>query len=173
MDRYLLEEFSGYAGFHAVYRATDQETGETVAAAVPRDLDAGADRRPGLPWDDLADMKMARAFVAVEMFGLKTTTRLVHMLWSPRVLPGVPGYIGKKVRRRDPPRGEHFKASTKRALLEAAGHRCEECGSAEELQIDHIEPVFLGGEGAFENGRVLCRSCHQTKTNTDRKDSYW
>lgn len=60
-----------------------------------------------------------------------------------------------------------FSKQTRRELLDAAGHRCEGCGATESLEFDHVVPVKAGGDGTFENGMVLCKSCHRAKTKSD------
>ncbi|UYL08444.1 HNH endonuclease [Bdellovibrio sp. SKB1291214] len=60
----------------------------------------------------------------------------------------------------------HIKATTKRGLLAAANYRCEyknqntgiKCDSKYQLQIDHIQPIALGGKDDKQNLRVLCRT---------------
>ncbi|MGN6561744.1 MAG: HNH endonuclease [Thermomicrobiales bacterium] len=42
-----------------------------------------------------------------------------------------------------------------------AGNRCEQCGSYDRVQADHVTPLSMGGRDTFENGRALCHSCHQ------------
>lgn len=42
------------------------------------------------------------------------------------------------------------------AVKERDGHRCVACGSADELQIDHIHPVKHGGSDDMENLQTLC-----------------
>lgn len=37
---------------------------------------------------------------------------------------------------------------------------CVECGSLNDLTIDHVIPVSLNGKSTLENMRVLCRSCN-------------
>jgi hypothetical protein len=44
------------------------------------------------------------------------------------------------------------------AFVSADGHRCE---STRQLEIDHIQPVALGGETKPENLRLLCRAHNQ------------
>lgn len=66
-------------------------------------------------------------------------------------------------------RGHGFTPSQKKALLRRAGCRCEACGSAENLECDHVVPVANGGTRLISNGQVLCRPCHVAKTERD----YW
>ncbi len=66
-----------------------------------------------------------------------------------------------------PPRGGNFPLKVRQALLEAARHKCQRCGSTERLEADHIEPLWLGGEPTFENGQVLCRVCHLRKSKEE------
>lgn len=51
-------------------------------------------------------------------------------------------------------------------LLKRSGYKCENCGSSDNLQIDHCLPVSLGGTDDVVNLRVLCRGC-----NIKRNDS--
>jgi hypothetical protein len=41
--------------------------------------------------------------------------------------------------------------------------KCRKCGSASNLNYDHIEPVALGGVSTLENLRLLCFSCNQRR----------
>jgi 5-methylcytosine-specific restriction endonuclease McrA len=54
-----------------------------------------------------------------------------------------------------------------RSLVKQRDKKCVDCGSEEELQVDHIKPFALYPELRFdvENGRILCFSCHR-KTET-------
>lgn len=40
------------------------------------------------------------------------------------------------------------------------GRKCASCGSVEDLQVDHVTPVFDGGLPFMSNLRVLCRRCN-------------
>jgi HNH endonuclease/Bifunctional DNA primase/polymerase, N-terminal len=42
--------------------------------------------------------------------------------------------------------------------------RCRRCGSANELQFDHIIPLALGGGDSAENVQVLCGPCNRLKS---------
>jgi len=43
------------------------------------------------------------------------------------------------------------------------GYRCQECGSTDDLTLDHIYPQILGGAHTEDNLRALCRSCNSRK----------
>lgn len=53
------------------------------------------------------------------------------------------------------------------ALFVAVGRRdgfkCAACGSVDRLQLDHIEPVTLGGETHPNNLQLLCQPCNLRK----------
>lgn len=51
----------------------------------------------------------------------------------------------------------------RQAVFERDGGRCVECGSAFELQYDHVIPVALGGADTVENLQILCAPCNQAK----------
>lgn len=44
------------------------------------------------------------------------------------------------------------------------GAYCRRCGAVWELQCDHVIPRGRGGPSVVENGTVLCRPCHERKT---------
>ena len=43
------------------------------------------------------------------------------------------------------------------------GGRCVKCGSAEDLEYDHIIPVSKGGSSTEKNVQLLCAKCNQEK----------
>lgn len=43
------------------------------------------------------------------------------------------------------------------------GFKCAACGSVDDLQLDHIEPVALGGETHPNNLQLLCKPCNIQK----------
>jgi 5-methylcytosine-specific restriction endonuclease McrA len=43
------------------------------------------------------------------------------------------------------------------------GGRCRQCGSAADLQFDHIIPVALGGGSTADNLQILCGPCNRRK----------
>lgn len=45
------------------------------------------------------------------------------------------------------------------------GYRCVRCGSRKHLEIDHIEPVSLGGKSELQNMQILCRRCNLFKND--------
>ncbi|MEU0981110.1 HNH endonuclease signature motif containing protein [Streptomyces griseus] len=62
-------------------------------------------------------------------------------------------------------------AARLRALVGArGGARCARCGSlvlAGVVDVDHVQPLALGGEDTDTNVQPLCRDCHQVKTGED------
>jgi len=46
-------------------------------------------------------------------------------------------------------------------------YRCLDCGSQENLQLDHIFPFSKGGETTKENLQTLCKTCNLKKGNSD------
>lgn len=48
-------------------------------------------------------------------------------------------------------------------VFAADSYRCCECGSPDDLTIDHIYPVSRGGTDARENLQTLCRPCNCRK----------
>lgn len=45
------------------------------------------------------------------------------------------------------------------------GYRCVKCGCRENLTIDHVIPVSLGGKCWLKNLQTLCRCCNLEKGN--------
>jgi 5-methylcytosine-specific restriction endonuclease McrA len=48
-------------------------------------------------------------------------------------------------------------------VIEAAGHRCLNCGRSYLLTLDHIVPLCVGGGNHRANLQCLCRWCNQAK----------
>ena len=42
-------------------------------------------------------------------------------------------------------------------------YRCLKCGTMRKLTIDHINPLYIGGENKLSNLQTLCRSCNSNK----------
>jgi 5-methylcytosine-specific restriction endonuclease McrA len=57
-------------------------------------------------------------------------------------------------------------AEVVRAVIGRDGLRCVQCGSADELQLDHILPAVLGGATSVENLQVLCGDCNRAKSDS-------
>lgn len=45
------------------------------------------------------------------------------------------------------------------------GAWCRACGTSRDLQCDHMVPKAHLGPSVVENGLILCRRCHQLKTD--------
>lgn len=58
---------------------------------------------------------------------------------------------------------EEVAAEVKRAVKQRDGGVCLCCGSTSRLQVDHIQPRYLGGSHAPENLQTLCGVCNRLK----------
>jgi hypothetical protein len=56
-------------------------------------------------------------------------------------------------------------AECARAVVERDGLRCVQCGATQELQLDHVVPVALGGATSVENLQMLCSDCNLEKSD--------
>jgi 5-methylcytosine-specific restriction endonuclease McrA len=54
--------------------------------------------------------------------------------------------------------------SAKRRAAYFYGKRCVQCGSSENLELDHVNPADKR-EAEIKKCQVLCRKCHRQKTN--------
>jgi 5-methylcytosine-specific restriction endonuclease McrA len=63
-------------------------------------------------------------------------------------------------------RGPHFTGPEWLALLEASGGVCLACGTDEDLSVDHVVPLSLGGSNTIENIQPLCVACNCEKGAT-------
>lgn len=54
---------------------------------------------------------------------------------------------------------------TRRNVLRRDGHRCQYCGAAERLTIDHVLPKSRGGPDVWENLVAACVPCNNRKGN--------
>ena len=54
-------------------------------------------------------------------------------------------------------------------MLDKAGWRCQKCGRAGRLEVDHIQPLLQGGAVYdLANLQALCRyPCHSQKTRRE------
>ena len=46
--------------------------------------------------------------------------------------------------------------SVKATVRRRDGNACRKCGSKDDLQFDHIKPVFRGGKNTAKNLQLLC-----------------
>lgn len=62
-----------------------------------------------------------------------------------------------------PVRRQRFTPNLRERVLEGCDWRCVQCKSTDDLCIDHIRPVALGGTNDLDNLQVLCRPCNSRK----------
>lgn len=63
---------------------------------------------------------------------------------------------------------QKLRPKLKKQLEDKFGSKCAYCESVENLEIDHIHPVFKRGDNAIENLQLLCRPCHFVKSQSER-----
>lgn len=187
--RFRLRQVVGQGEGLTVYHATDEQRGTNVLVTVrsgPIPADA-----PGR-WDVWHEMlKLSGALVPPAVAASISSEhsrpenwrrlrpdrwkriRTTDMMPYPLVLDGDLAYVAwymwvslSRRGRRDRQPG-NFAKPVRRMLLEAAGCRCERCGAADGLEVDHIIPIVLGGSAGVENGQVLCAECHRVKTSIE------
>ena len=55
-------------------------------------------------------------------------------------------------------------------VLNRDGWRCKRCGLRGRLEIHHVTPLHLGGDGyALDNLETLCRGCHVIISAADNR----
>lgn len=70
------------------------------------------------------------------------------------------GGCGRQPRKKNRP---NMSPTRRQRVLERDGHRCQECGATELLEIDHVVPVAHGGTEDESNLQVLCEKCNNRK----------
>jgi len=65
-----------------------------------------------------------------------------------------------------------LKSSKKERIKKRDNYECVICGSKNELQVDHIKPIFLGGNNEESNLRTLCKTCNLSRNTNDYNINY-
>ena len=74
--------------------------------------------------------------------------------------------MGRRHRLLDSPRWRKMRL----AVLDRDGYRCQSCGRAGILEVDHIIAMQDGGDAwAMDNLQALCRGCHIEKTRGENQ----
>lgn len=68
-----------------------------------------------------------------------------------------------EIRRKASRRGHHVSEALRRRVIERYGPRCVYCGTAKNIEMDHVLPVIAGGATTIENLRPACRLCNRRK----------
>lgn len=58
---------------------------------------------------------------------------------------------------------EGMRDALKIAISERDGYGCRNCGTKDDMTIDHIIPLIKGGKNVLSNLQLLCRSCNSKK----------
>lgn len=80
--------------------------------------------------------------------------------------------IAEAVQAREEARNEAVRSATPRPAITPAqrwkvwkrdNFTCRKCGAREQLAIDHVKPLALGGEHHERNMQTLCTPCNRSK----------
>lgn len=63
------------------------------------------------------------------------------------------------------PKNRYIPKSLRQLIFELFNYKCNFCGSADCLEIDHIFPFSKGGKSVKENLQLLCKPCNRKKFN--------
>ena len=61
----------------------------------------------------------------------------------------------------------------KERILEKYNHKCNYCGSKENLCVDHIIPLAKGGRHNEDNFQILCKKCNSKKKDYFPYDKFF
>jgi hypothetical protein len=62
-----------------------------------------------------------------------------------------------------PRKREPIPEEVQRFVFRRDGGHCQRCGSAEQIQFDHVIPLTMGGSNQAENLQLLCATCNREK----------
>lgn len=57
------------------------------------------------------------------------------------------------------------KKNIRNFIFKRDNYKCLKCGYFDNLTIDHINPIYHGGENKISNLQTLCRSCNSSKSS--------
>lgn len=66
-----------------------------------------------------------------------------------------------------------FTSTELKQLFSDCGNQCLKCGSCDNLTIDHVVPIVLGGTNYLVNIQPLCRPCNSSKSHYEIIDYRW
>jgi len=114
------------------------------------------------------------AIIAVGMLPLVAVAGLLYAVFTATATPIVSKPPSAQIsslptRTQHTPSRTRMPLSLRFAVLRRDGHRCVYCGasaiSGAKLEVDHREPVSLGGGNHLSNLVTACRPCNQGKGN--------
>ena len=67
---------------------------------------------------------------------------------------------------------EHYSSEDEKITLKAFSHKCVNCKSTENIEIDHHRPLIKGNALTIYNAVPLCRNCNASKNDRNPEDFY-
>ena len=65
----------------------------------------------------------------------------------------------------------YITTQVKQAVMERDSGTCQSCGSVENIEFDHINPISNGGSSDQDNIQLLCRKCNRAKKDSVQIDT--
>lgn len=90
--------------------------------------------------------------------------RCIDLLWRDHCMKYVKAY-DPRVKTARP----HISKALRDGIFERDNSRCKDCGSTEDLSIDHIIPFSRGGATGETNLQILCMPCNLKKRDGEKR----
>lgn len=131
---------------------------ESLLAKMNRVKGLIAHRKPGLKISELIDELCEIALNELDPQRKGTNERPEKKV---KMLKTIPPTLKVKT-----PVRKYIPVKTKKEIWLNANGKCQNCRSEYALEIDHQQPVSLGGSSEINNLRLLCRNCNQREAVT-------
>lgn len=66
-------------------------------------------------------------------------------------------------------KGRNHNQVLKRQAQRTLTPRCQQCGTPDRLELDHITPLCEDGPDTIDNCQWLCHTCHWRKTQAENR----
>ncbi|MDZ4660267.1 MAG: HNH endonuclease signature motif containing protein [Pseudomonadota bacterium] len=117
-----------------------------------------AHRKPGLNTSDLINELCEMALNELDPLRRELKIGKKQKIDLPKNIPPAPKVA---VITTTKPTRQYISIKLKKDVWRKAAGKCQNCSSEYALEIDHLNPLSLGGSSDIKNLRLLCRHCNQ------------